>query len=176
MRQIHELSLYNSIFAPPEETLPPLQTQHILRAVSALTYILSLPALPAPPRFPYVTSLLLSRYDEYLAWLFAALTPWELYMFPGVGTKKPIPGAAAAAREGLKAPNKIFDTLTKSYNNLVTIRAMMQAVGSEQKLARNTAGKFVRGLGPDWRNQVLCCVLLDLAKTWKDDETMPCMY
>lgn len=112
----------------------------------------------------------------YLAWLFAALTPWELHMFPGVGARKPIPGAAVAAREGIKAPNKVFDTLVRSYNNLVTIRTVMQAVGGGQMWARNTAGMFVRGLGPDWRNQVQCCVLLDLAKTWKDNETEPCMY
>lgn len=96
-------------------------------------------------------------------------------MFPGVGTKKPIPGAAAAAREGLKATNRVFDTLAKSYNNLPSIRAEMQRMAGGQELKRNTAGMFVRRLGPDWRNQVLCCVLLDLAKTWKDDETVPCM-
>lgn len=94
-------------------------------------------------------------------------------MFPGVGAKKPIPGAAAAAREGLKATNKVFDTLAKSYNNMPRVRAEMQAA-SGQEWARNTAGMFVRKLGPDWRNQVLCSLLLDLAKTWKDDEIVPC--
>lgn len=173
LRQIYSLSLYDSIFAPLTETLPPLQTQHIPRAVSALTYILS---LSARSQFPHVSGLLLNNYDVYLAWLFAALTPWELHMFPGVGARKPIPGAAVAAREGIKAPNKVFDTLVKSYNNLATIRTVTQAVAGGQMWARNTAGMFVRGLGPDWRNQVLCCVLLDLAKTWKDDETEPCMY
>lgn len=175
LRQIHDLDLYDSIFAPPTDTLPPLHTQHIPRAISALTYILSFSAPTAPSQFLHISSLLSSRQDVYLAWLFAALTPWELYIFPSVGTKKPIPGAAAAAREGLKATNKVFDTLARSYNNLPSIRAEMQRMASGQELKRNEAGMFVRKLGPDWRNQVLCCVLLDLAKTWKDDETVPCM-
>lgn len=94
-------------------------------------------------------------------------------MFPSAGGKKPIPGAAAAAREGLRTTNKIFDTLARSYNNMPRVRAEMQAANGNV-WARNTAGMFVRKLGHDWRNQVLCGLILDLSKTWKDDETVPC--
>lgn len=174
LRQIYELSLYDSIFAPPTDTLPPLQTQLIPHAISALTYLLYEPT--ALSQFPHVFGLLFDSQDVYLAWLFAALTPWELYMYPGVGKKRPIPGAAAAAREGLKVPNKIFDTLVGSYNHIPDIRVAMEKVASGNEWARETAGKFVRGLGADWRSQVLCCVLLDLAKMWKEGETAPCMF
>jgi tRNA nucleotidyltransferase (CCA-adding enzyme) len=167
LTQINALSLYDCIFAPPLDVLPPLPTQNLLLAISALSHILSY-----PPGYPHIPALFPTRHEVYIAWVLAALAPWEGYTFPDLNPKKKAPGAATAVREGLKATNKLFDTVARSYDNTGLVREGMRLAG-QGEWARSSAGILIKTLGVDWKSQVLCSMVLDLVKAWKERTVTP---
>jgi hypothetical protein len=75
-------------------------------------------------------------------------------------------------REGLKATNKLFDTVVRSYSNVDLVREGVRCAG-EGEWTRTSAGTLVRNLGADWKSQVVCSMVLDLVKAWKEGVVMP---
>lgn len=85
-------------------------------------------------------------------------------MFPGVDTRKNIPAAATAAREGLRMMTKINNIIISSYRNYSMIQEVVQKVG----LSRSQVGMFIRELGAEWRSQYLCALMLEAIPYWKE--------
>jgi len=155
---IDSLTLFDAIFAPPIDTLPDLPVDHMPLATAVLQHILT------SPDCTNLQSLVVDKPDQYIAWLLASFSPWAGHLFPGVDTKKNIPAAATAAREGLKMMTKINNIIISSYRNYGLIQETVQNVG----LSRSRVGMFVRELGAGWRYQYLCALLLEAIPHWKE--------
>lgn len=108
--------------------------------------------------------------EQYIAWLLASVSPWKGHMFPGVDTKKKIPAAATAVREGLKMNTKIYNTIIHSYRDYESIQAVVQNGLSGNRLTRGKTGMFIRRLKADWKSQYLCALLLEVIPHWKGDD------
>jgi tRNA nucleotidyltransferase (CCA-adding enzyme) len=114
-----------------------------------------------------------AHHDQYLGWLIASLSPWAGRMFEGVDAKKNIPAAATAAREGLKIPTKLYNTIIKSYKNYDMIQETVQKLSEGIMMSRGLTGMFVRRLGADWKIQYLCAMLLEIIWVWEEGSTSP---
>ncbi|KAI5779264.1 hypothetical protein EDC01DRAFT_719055 [Geopyxis carbonaria] len=162
---INELDLYESIFAPTDESLnlPNLPKDDMI--VSA-TILLN---LSAPAKFVGFRELLSNDLDSYVGWVLAALAPWKGHQFPGVDTKKNIPAAATAARDGLCAPIKLYDTIIRAYRNYGYIQDFAREsleTPNASDMSRSKVGVFIRQLGADWKSQFLCALLLETIPVW----------
>lgn len=60
-------------------------------------------------------------------------------MFPGADKKKEIPGAATAAREGLRSDNKLHATIVSSYRHYQQIQDFVSDAATS-KLSRGRIG------------------------------------
>ncbi|RYP25514.1 hypothetical protein DL768_011478 [Monosporascus sp. mg162] len=112
----------------------------------------------------------LVRSDEaaYLAWTLAAIAPFgPLGQPPHTGKGRPPPPyGAVAAREGIKAPNKLSDLCTAAYNHRAEIVSLKKAVieGAPDIDQRDKFGMAIRhwdSRGGHWRLQVLSALLVE---------------
>ncbi|KAF3924077.1 hypothetical protein ABW21_db0209287 [Orbilia brochopaga] len=97
--------------------------------------------------------------DRYIAWLFAAGTPWAGIV--GKDGKRMAPVAATGARDGLKLSNRDFETLVRCFGNIETIRT---AVSGMVEMSRKEIGHLIRELGSEWRLQVFTTLVLDITE------------
>jgi len=151
---IDSLTLFDAIFTPPKGDLPVLPIEHMPLAIAVLQHILTSPSITN------LRTLAADKPDQYIAWLLASLSPWAGHM----DTKNSTPAAVAAAREGLKMMTKITHIIACSYRNYDMIHSVVQKGG----LSRSGAGMFVRKLGPSWRMQYLCALILEAIPYWKE--------
>jgi len=114
-----------------------------------------------------------THHDQYLGWLIASLSPWAGGMFEGVDASKNIPAAATAAREGLKIPTKLYNTIINSYKNYDMTQETVQKHSEGIMLGRGLTGMFVRRLGADWKIQYLCAMLLETVWVWEEGNPSP---
>lgn len=113
----------------------------------------------------------LVRSDEaaYYAWVLAAICPWENVETPkhsGKG-KAPPPLVTLAAREGIKAPNKLCDLATAAHNNRTEIMSLVTAVSDKAPFIaeRDRFGMAIRhwdSRAGHWRLQVLYAFLVEV--------------
>ena len=160
---IHSLALFDAIFTPPIDALPPLPTDHMSIATDVVWHIIS-----ASETLSYsnLKRLADDKSEQYLAWLLASVSPWKGHMFPGTDTKKRIPAAATAVREGLKLNAKICNAIVNSYRDYESIQEVVQNDSSGDKLTRGKAGMFIRRLKAEWKSQYLCALLLEVIPDW----------
>lgn len=116
----------------------------------------------------------LVRTDEaaYYAWILAAVAPWAQVPEPpykGKG-KPPPPFATLAAREGIKAPNKVCDVITASEKHREEIMSLKQGVCEQAPWIgeRDRFGMAIRqweARGGQWKLQVLSALLVERMQT-----------
>jgi tRNA nucleotidyltransferase (CCA-adding enzyme) len=167
---IYSLTLFDAIFTPPINDVPDLPTAHMSIATSIVQHILS---SSDSTKYANIRTLAEDKMDQYILWLLASLSPWKGHVFPGVDTRKNIPAAATAAREGLKMMTKIYNTIVSSYRNYSRIQDTVQTDATAQKLARGKAGMFIRKLGADWKSQYLCAMILEAIPLWNEGDATP---
>ena len=106
---------------------------------------------------------------RYYAWNLAALTPWaQLPDDPPLARGKPAPPLAAqAAREGFKAPNKLFTLITAAHRHRPEITELKRIVCTKLPEAeeRDRFGMAIsrwEAKGSHWQLQVLYAVLVEV--------------
>jgi tRNA nucleotidyltransferase (CCA-adding enzyme) len=120
----------------------------------------------------------LVRTDEaaYYAWTLSALPPWEYVDGPkhtGKGRPHP-PLPTLAAREGIKAPNRLCELITAAHNNRADILELKNAVvrNATHIRERDRFGMAIRhwdARGGYWRLQVLFCLLAEAMQRWQTE-------
>ncbi|RPB02316.1 hypothetical protein L873DRAFT_1802252 [Choiromyces venosus 120613-1] len=162
---IHELDLYNEIFAPPvmqEDPVLPVEDMKI--AADIVRY----PLLGYTPCYPHFSRLLrTSANGKYLAWLIASMSPWKHHPVFPADRKRNIPAAATAIKEGLKCPNTVSGTIANAFANYPTIENMVLGL---KDWSRSKAGMEMRALGADWRSQVGACFMFEVLELRKNGE------
>ena len=108
--------------------------------------------------------------EAHIAWVLAALTPWASIegplLPPGKGPKHFVPFITQAAREGIKAPNKLCDIITASHKNRLDILNLKRAVcanapqASKRDYLAMTILKWDK-LGGQWKLQLLYALLAE---------------
>ncbi|CUS08622.1 unnamed protein product [Tuber aestivum] len=152
---IHELGLYNEIFAPPNQDFPLLPVQDMKIAADAMRYLL----FGYMSSYPRISKLLATSGERYLAWNIAAMSPWKSQPVFPADKKKNTPAAATAIKEGLRCSNNITGTIARAFANHDLIQNI---VVSLEHWSRGKAGLEMRDLGADWRNQVGACLMFEL--------------
>lgn len=106
----------------------------------------------------------------YFAWSLAALAPWEQVHDPEPtkqGAKVPLPLITLAAREGVKATNKLCDVVTGAHRHRAEIAELKRLVceGDQARNERDRFGMAIREWdtkGGHWRLQVLFALFVDV--------------
>lgn len=170
LQYINDLGLYHTVLTDP--TTPDMPLPDISRwngVYECLGHLLENHA-------PGSISNVLIHMDEspYYAWTLSALVPWEHVDEPVHKRKgkQPLHFITMAAREGIKAPNKLCDLVTAAHKNRSDILALKTAV--VQKAAyineRDRFGMAIRqweAKGGYWRLQVLFSLLVEAMQRWE---------
>ena len=118
--------------------------------------------------------------DRYLAWMMSCFVPWARVETPTLNLKSPTTFAAVAAREGIKADNKLTKIINDAVLEFELIIKMKDSVVSRLKSStlpleirdrssiRETQGQAVRRWGPHWRNIAIYALLVQLSEA-KDE-------
>lgn len=120
--------------------------------------------------------LVTSDEEKYLAWVLACVVPFA--RVPGQvdrseNLKKKRPLVTQAAREGVKAPNKVSELVTAAWQHLDEITELKDLVrsGNEHMNERDYVGMAIRRWdtqGKHWRLQVLFAMLDDVMTKSKE--------
>ncbi|KAI1131300.1 hypothetical protein F5Y10DRAFT_275536 [Nemania abortiva] len=178
LRYINDLSLYHTIFTDPTKPNMPLPDLSRWNSVyECLGRVLENRDLDS------ICNILIRTGEDSHAWTLCALVPWESIDEPihtGKG-KPPPPLITLAAREGIKAPNKLCDLVTAAHTNRIDILALKTAV--VQKAAyvkeRDRIGMAIRrwdAKGGHWGLQVLFCLLVEAMQRWEVGAAGSCKY
>lgn len=117
-------------------------------------------------RSPLHDKLITSDEESYLAWVLVCVVPFT--RAPGQdlsgNLKKAPPAATLAAREGIKAPNKVSELITAAARNREEIVSLRDIVsdGDARVNERDLFGMAIRrweAHGKHWRLQVLYAML-----------------
>lgn len=162
VRYIDELGLYHTVFTDPLNPDMPKPELVGWKTTYEFLHALDTHALYG--------MLVTSDEDKYLAWVLACLVPFA--RVPGQvkrseNLKKNRPLATEAAREGIRAPNKVSELVTAAWQHLDDIADLKNLVcrGDERKNERDYVGMTMRtwgGQGKHWRLQVLFAILDDV--------------
>jgi len=158
---IHEVDLYNEIFAPPIQDPPALPVQDMKIAAD----IVSCRLLGVASSHPRISKLLMTSDEKYHAWLIAAMSPWK-NQSPLLVDKKNTLAAATAIKEALKCPNNVSGAIAKAFANYKVIQNMAINVGH---WSRGKAGLEMRSLGTNWKNQFGASLMFELVDLNKND-------
>lgn len=168
LEKIHSLGLYHTVFTDPSK--PDIPQPDITNLAVSYDCLDALRQNKTPGSIYDV--LVRSDESSYFAWTLAALAPWMSIESPphtGPG-KSPPPFATLAAREGIKATNKLCDVATASYNHRAEIMSLKAAVleGAAHVRERDRLGLAIRrweARGGHWRLQVLSALLHEALRT-----------
>ncbi|KAK6499751.1 CCA tRNA nucleotidyltransferase, mitochondrial [Arthrobotrys musiformis] len=159
---IDRLDLSTAILEIPKLSQEQLDNEvkpaHTRYAIDTLKWLLS--DFRNVEGYNAVQTLILTKREEYLTWLFAAITPWIKILITDNKKNRQSAGVVAA-RDGLKLSNKDTESLEKmaQANNLVKY-----TVPTYHSLPRSVLGGFVRKMGAEWRLQVFASLLIDLVE------------
>lgn len=161
IRYIDELGLYRTVFTDPANSDMPQPT--LTGWSTAYEFLHTFMT------YPLYDVLVTSEDERYLAWVLACVVPFA--RVPGqyrpANSKKALSAATLAAREGLKAPNKVSELITGSVRHRQEILELKQIVcsGNDQMNQRDLFGLAIRkweAHGAHWRLQVLFAMLDDV--------------
>ncbi|KAK5657706.1 hypothetical protein OQA88_2778 [Cercophora sp. LCS_1] len=165
LRLIGRLQLYNVIFTDPSRNDMPIPDTHNWSVVYECLDTLARNQTPGS----IYDALVTSGEAKYYAWNLAAITPWApLPDDPPLKNGKPaLPLPTQAAREGIKAPNKLSDIITAGHRHQSRILELKSYVdqGHPNMNQRDRYGMAIRewdARGGHWRLQVLYCILVDV--------------
>lgn len=172
---IDEMDLYETIFTDPttESTYTP-EVQLYRPSYELATSMIN------GSYSDIISKILLPDKDhEYSAWILSAFTPWfdapqPQPSKPG-GKIPPHPGVVAA-REGIKATNKVCDIISLAVRNANEITSLKDAfiqlsknprrtIQGEDPCGRDSLGMAIRRWGPSWRSQAMFAIMLEVAKS-----------
>lgn len=118
---------------------------------------------------PLYNVLVTSDEERYLAWVLACIVPFSRTpnANPNINPRKVPAPATTAAREGIKAPNKVADVIKGAVRNREEIVQLKDVVlgGTSRMNERDVFGMAIRrwdSQGSHWRLQVLFAVLDDV--------------
>ncbi|KAI1456634.1 hypothetical protein F4805DRAFT_467973 [Annulohypoxylon moriforme] len=164
LEYVEKLGLYHTVFTDPTHSNIPVPD--ISNWKLAYELFDSLRQNKTPGSIYDV--LVRSDEADYYAWILAAICPWENVQDPphnGKG-KQPPPFVTLAAREGIKASNKLSDLATAAHNNRAEIITLMTAVSENAPFVteRDRFGMAIRNWDAragHWRVQVLYALLVE---------------
>lgn len=165
LRLIDRLGLYHTIFTDSADTeMPQPDITSWSRAYNCLDDL----ETHKSPRSIYEL-LVTSEEARHFAWNLAAIIPWMQIPDPPApkSGKLPTPYATTAAREGIKAPNKLSDIITAACRNREKILELKSLVNEKNAKMneRDRYGMAIRewdARGGHWRLQVLAALLFDV--------------
>lgn len=183
---IDRLDLYNEVFTDPTDAeCKVVDTANWHRAYNQLRDIIKAGSegsiLPKP--FETIRSILLrSPEDLYHAWILTCFVPWarEPPKSPQRSSKRPMTAASLAAREGIKAENKIYRLVDDAVSHLQDIVEKKDAVSHEDQTTtlplkrkqgacaesqREMQGLAIRKWGSNWRCSAMYALLTEVAET-----------
>lgn len=107
-----------------------------------------------------------------LTWILAALSPWAPFGAPPptkVGYKRSLPYATLAAREGIKANNRVCDVVTGAFRHIDEITRLKDAVLTMEShiYERDKLGMAIRrwdASGGQWKLHVILAILVESMK------------
>jgi tRNA nucleotidyltransferase (CCA-adding enzyme) len=168
LEYFNKLGLYNVIFTEPsaEAAFKP-DLENWSEAYGTVALIVA----PDTTKFSAKSRKILFKDNEeiFQAWILSALVPWADAPQPPAlksGRAAP-PMISTVAKEGLKAPNKIFDLLASSVQNMENIRKLV----ASKEYTRDVIGMAIRAWGVTWRQQVLFTILKDVYDAPKDGKS-----
>lgn len=170
---IDRLNLYNEVFTDPtDDNRKKVDTTNWHQAYDQLRDMTKAgsegTSLPRP--FETLHSILLRNADDkYQAWILTCFIPWarEPPKSQLKSSKPPISAAGLAAREGIKAENKIRRLVDDAVSHLRDIIEKKDAVSREVQIdiQRETQGLAIRRWGSNWRSSVMYALLTEVAET-----------
>lgn len=130
---------------------------------------------------PLYNALVLSDEQKYFAWILVCIVPFARIPSadPTANPRKYPPPATLAAREGMKAPNKVADIITGAVRHREEILELRDIVlsGSPRMNERDLFGMAIRkweAHGTHWRLQILFAILDDvMTRAQKTDAPTP---
>lgn len=114
--------------------------------------------------------------DRYVAWMMSCFVPWARIQTPTFNSKNPTHFAAVAAREGIKADNKLTKIIKDAVLELESVIKMKDSVVSwtksstlppemrDQSSIREIQGQTIRHWGPRWRSIAIYALLVQLSE------------
>lgn len=181
---IDRFGLYNTIFTNPKaDTHELADTKNWRSAYSSLRELAEVDPedIEGSSHLPTIANILLRDLeDRYLAWMMSCFVPWARIEHPALKSKNPTSSAAVAAREGIKADNKLAKTIKDAVLALESVVKMKDSVASrmmsstspleieDRSSTREFLGQAVRRWGPRWRNIAIYALLVQLSEA-KDE-------
>lgn len=183
---IDRLGLYNEIFTDPTNAdCKVIDTANWHRAYNQLRQFIKAGSdgstLPNSSKVIH-TILLRSPEELYHGWILTCFVPWarESPNSPQKSSKRPMTAASLAAREGIKAENKIYRLIDDAVYHLQDIVEKKDAVthtdqttslplkrkqGASAENQRQMQGLAIRKWGSNWRSSVMYALLTEIAES-----------
>lgn len=183
---IDRLGLYNEVFTDPTDPDCRLaDTANWHRSYNQLEDLIiagSKGSDGSEPLKTIASVLLRSREEQYYAWILTCFVPWarEPSKYPQKSSKRPMTAASLAAREGIKAENKIYRLVDDAVSHLQDIVEKKEAINFEDQTTtlplerkqgassedqREIQGLAIRKWGSNWRSSVIYALLTEVAET-----------
>lgn len=159
VRYIHDLGLYYTVFTDPSnEDMARPDLTGWREAYNFLDCLAT---------YPLYDVLVTSDEERYLAWILACIVPFSRVPFDAANYRKNPPAAMLAAREGVKAPNRITEVVTAAVLHREEIVELKNIAvqGLEHANERDYFGMRIRAWDAReklWRSQVLFAMLDDI--------------
>lgn len=181
---IDRLSLYNEVFTiPTDKECSVVETAHWSKAYNQLLDIIRARSgiSNGQSTLHDISAILLRNSDDtFLAWMVVCFVPWarQTQKLPNKATSKKPPSAASlAAKEGIKADNKITKVVDEAVSHLDEIIAMKNDVNDQSQQTtsplkrkhgtadRASQGQSIRKWGTHWRTSVIHALLTQVGES-----------
>ena len=178
---IDQLNLYNTIFTNPTDSdCNVVETNHWDRAYNSLLRIVQETADMSPEYSSLRrlnSTLLRDSHEVFLAWMLVCFVPWarENPKPPKKPSSKIQPSPAfLAAREGIKADNKLCRVVDAAATHLQDVINLKNSIKAQQEsddachnrkqptVTREVHGRALRAWGSDWRSVVIFALLTEM--------------
>lgn len=177
---IDRLGLYNTIFTNAKVNIQEYadtKNWHFayvsLRALAEV----DIEGNESSSHLPSIAKILLRDPEErYLAWTMSCFVPWARVKSPTLNSKHPTTFASVAAREGIKADNKLTKIIKDAILDLESVIELKDSTISRRKSStwpletrnlsaiREVQGQAVRRWGPRWRSTAIYALLVQLSE------------
>ena len=174
---INSLELYNTIFTDPRSSdCQPVPTENWSLAYSQLQ---EFTASRTSSGHTISSVLLRNPEDLFIAWMLVCFVPRARESpkpSSKLTTKRPNSPASIAAKEGIKADNKMCKIVEDAVTNLKDVVTLKDSAARNEKvptsplkrnsntIGRDTQGQAIRGWGSHWRSIVIFALLTEISE------------